>query len=137
MNQLMNLERVRKVETVRRIAAKRKNEQSIAELPEDEMAIAAMHRLRSSHNMELKRILCEVRTGILTIRGRVHSYYLKQLAQELVRPVAGVNRIVNQLEVVDVPDKSHKAETQQKLFVKQMETKYVVNFELGRVKENE
>jgi osmotically-inducible protein OsmY len=137
MNQLMNMERVRKVEKVRSPAAPQRKKESLAEDPDDAIAITATQRLRSSHNMELKRILCEVCTGILTIRGRVSSYYLKQLAQELVRPLAGVNRIVNDLEIVDIHNKSHETAAQQKQFVKQMETKNVLYFELGRVKENE
>lgn len=75
--------------------------------------IASLH---SSHNMELKRVLCEVRTGTLNIRGQVSSYYYKQLAQELVRPIAGVERIVNHLmvnhlEVVDFYNRSREQET--------------------------
>jgi osmotically-inducible protein OsmY len=34
------------------------------------------------------------------LRGRVNSYYLKQLAQETIRNVAGVEQIVNEIEVV-------------------------------------
>jgi hypothetical protein len=47
----------------------------------------------------LRRVSCEYRDGILTLRGRLPSYYLKQVAQEAVAPVAGVDRIVNCIEV--------------------------------------
>ena len=72
--------------------------------------------LRSRYNMEFKWVLCGLRTGNLNIRGQVSSYYFKQLAQELVRPIAGVERIVNHrmvnhLEVVDVSNCSREQET--------------------------
>lgn len=116
MNQLMILEHVRKVKLVRRLETPRRHERLTAEHLDDTIAIAAVHRLHSSHNMELKRVLCEVRTGTLNIRGQVSSYYLKQVAQELVRPIAGVERIVNHLivnhlEVVDFYNRSREQET--------------------------
>jgi hypothetical protein len=116
MNQLMNLERVRKVKLVRRLEAPRRRERPMAKHPDDTIAIAALQRLHSSHNMELKRVQCELRTGTLNIRGQVSSYYLKQLAQELVRSIAGVERIVNHLivnhlEIVSVSNQSREQET--------------------------
>jgi hypothetical protein len=38
--------------------------------------------------------------GVAVLRGRVPSYYLKQLAQESVRRLDGTCVIVNELEVV-------------------------------------
>jgi hypothetical protein len=35
----------------------------------------------------------------VTISGNVHSFYLKQLAQEAVFPVLGQRRLVNHIEV--------------------------------------
>lgn len=109
MNHLMNLKRVRKVKLAQGLEAPRRRERLMAEHPDYTIAIAAVQRLHSSHNMELKRIQCEARTGTLNIRGQVSSYYLKQLAQELVRPIAGVDRIVNhiiinKLETVNVSE---------------------------------
>jgi len=116
MNQLMNLELVRKVNIDRRLDAPRRHERLTAEHLDDTIAIAAVQRLHSSHNTELKRVLCEVRTGTHNIRGQVSTYYYKQLAQELVRPIAGVERIVNHLmvnhrEVVDIYNRSREQET--------------------------
>jgi hypothetical protein len=42
---------------------------------------------------------CEWRDGVLTLRGRVPSYYLKQLAQACLQGLAGVTAIDNQLIV--------------------------------------
>ncbi len=100
MNQLMTLERVDKVELVKSIIAPWRSNKTIVDAPCADIAIAALDRFRSCHNFELKRLLCEVRAGILTIRGQVSSYYVKQLAQETLRSLEGVIRIINRLEVV-------------------------------------
>ena len=41
----------------------------------------------------------EMRPGRVVLRGMVPSYYQKQVAQEVVRMVDGVERVDNQLEV--------------------------------------
>ena len=38
--------------------------------------------------------------GVLTVRGRVPSFYLKQLLQTVLKRVDGVERINNQVDVV-------------------------------------
>ena len=41
----------------------------------------------------------ETEQGRVTLRGVVHSYYQKQMAQEAVRHLDGVDEICNELEV--------------------------------------
>jgi osmotically-inducible protein OsmY len=41
----------------------------------------------------------ETQEGEVVLRGTVRSYYHKQMAQEILRRVDGVQRIENQLEV--------------------------------------
>ncbi len=48
----------------------------------------------------LRSVSCEMCDGVLVLRGRVSSYYYKQLAQEIVRDLAGAIVIVNAVEVV-------------------------------------
>ena len=43
---------------------------------------------------------CEVRNGILYLRGTVTSFYLKQLSQEAVRTLEGIVSISNDVEVI-------------------------------------
>jgi osmotically-inducible protein OsmY len=50
------------------------------------------------------RIECYDHEGVVTLRGRVPSYYLKQVAQELVGRVPGVEVVSNHLEVAAVAD---------------------------------
>ncbi len=59
----------------------------------------AEHCLRKSGYLGLRSVSCESHGNVLVLRGRVSSYYLKQLAQELVRRIEGGGMIVNKLEV--------------------------------------
>lgn len=59
-------------------------------------------RLRTSaYASAMQEVRCEAETGAIVLRGRVSSFYLKQLAQEVVRKADGACRIVNELEVED------------------------------------
>ena len=44
---------------------------------------------------------CSVEAGIVELRGTVGSYYLKQVAQELVQRVKAVRQVRNSIEVFD------------------------------------
>jgi osmotically-inducible protein OsmY len=46
------------------------------------------------------QITCECHDGVLVLRGRLPSFYEKQVAQEALRTLEGVDQIVNQIEVV-------------------------------------
>jgi osmotically-inducible protein OsmY len=37
--------------------------------------------------------------GTILLRGQVPSFYLKQLAQEAVKKIEGLGRVVNEIEV--------------------------------------
>ena len=60
-------------------------------------------RLRNSGYHELYFVLCDFHEGVLTLRGRVSSFYLKQVAQELIRRLDGVGEVNNHLVVVAPP----------------------------------
>ena len=67
---------------------------------EKEMVEAeARSRLRTSGYHQLRRIACEFHEGVLTLRGHVPTFHLKQVAQTLVRELDGVGAINNRLEV--------------------------------------
>lgn len=61
---------------------------------------AAQGRLRSCPYFSLRSLVLEFHEGVLVLRGKVASYYLKQVAQEAVRRVAGVEAIINVVEVI-------------------------------------
>ncbi|MCE9556411.1 MAG: BON domain-containing protein [Planctomycetes bacterium] len=55
--------------------------------------------LRKSSYLALRRLSCEYHDGVLTIRGRVSTFHLKQVAQSLLGKLAGISRIHNLVEV--------------------------------------
>ncbi len=63
----------------------------------------AASRLRRSPYPEVRRVACEFYEGMLRLRGRIPSYYLKQVAQTVVLGMIGVDEVDNQLEVVTPP----------------------------------
>jgi hypothetical protein len=63
----------------------------------------ARRRLSSSGWPSLKHVTCDEREGVLTLRGRVPTWYLKQMAQVLVSQIAGLDEVVNHIEVVPPP----------------------------------
>jgi len=63
------------------------------------VAVAAQRCLEASCYFGVRTLTCEHREGVLVLRGQVSSWYQKQLAQEAVRHLPGVEAIIN---VVDV-----------------------------------
>ncbi len=61
---------------------------------------AARHRLRGSPYFALRELSCDFVNGSLCLRGRLPSFYYKQLAQETVSGMDGVSQIVNDTEVL-------------------------------------
>lgn len=47
----------------------------------------------------LRQVSVEYERGVLVLQGTLPNYYHKQLAQEAVRRVEGVTRVVNRIEV--------------------------------------
>jgi len=66
---------------------------------EQVLVAAADAALRQARSGELRSVSCEFHQGVLTLRGQVRSYYLKQLAQELIRALAPGQHVNNQLGV--------------------------------------
>ena len=56
--------------------------------------------LRGNAYLALKNVGCEFDQGVLTLRGCLPTYHLKQMAQTAVAHIEGVERIVNAIEVV-------------------------------------
>ena len=46
--------------------------------------------------------------GVLTLGGKVKSFYLKQVLQTLLRSVSGIQRIDNLTDVVDEPEETQR-----------------------------
>jgi CheY-like chemotaxis protein len=67
----------------------------------EEAAFAAEFRLHASPYAALKNIACAYDHGVLTLRGSLPSYHLKQLAQETVAGLKGVEHVDNLIEVAE------------------------------------
>ena len=65
---------------------------------ETEAAVEA--KFRQSPHWDFGDVTCHFFEGVLTLRGQVRSYYVKQMAQELIRPIPAVEQIDNRLQVV-------------------------------------
>ena len=63
------------------------------------LATRAEARLQEAPYHDLRQAPGEAREGVLTLRGRVPTYYLKQIAQTLVFSLEGVSDLRNELDV--------------------------------------
>jgi hypothetical protein len=69
--------------------------------PQASLRAVAERALRSGPYPALKKLSCAYRGGVLVLRGCLPSYYLKQIAQEVVaHQVRGVGRLDNRIQVV-------------------------------------
>ncbi len=67
--------------------------------PFDSVTEAARKRLHSSPYMPVRSVSCEFDQGVLHLRGCLSSFYQKQLAQEAVAGLSGVEKVVNEVVV--------------------------------------
>ena len=56
-------------------------------------------RLRRSGYLAMQHLCCDFRARVVTLRGRLPSYYLKEVALAVAATVEGVERIDDQVEV--------------------------------------
>jgi osmotically-inducible protein OsmY len=64
------------------------------DLQEELQAQALCHHLFRNRSIDLSAT-----HGVVILQGEVQSYYEKQLDQEVVRRIVGVERVENQIEV--------------------------------------
>lgn len=67
--------------------------------PHSDVLEHAQRRFAGNGYLRSRSIRCSFRQGVLTLSGRVPTYYIKQLAQELLRAIDGVECIANELKV--------------------------------------
>jgi osmotically-inducible protein OsmY len=63
----------------------------------------AQSRLRKSGYHELHSVSCDFHKGFLTLRGRVSSFHLKQVAQDVIRRLDGAEEVNNRQGVAAPP----------------------------------
>ena len=59
-------------------------------------------RLLKSMYVELRSIRCDFADGVLTLSGLVPTFYLKQVVTSLAEDMEGVERVENQVDVIDI-----------------------------------
>ena len=64
-----------------------------------DVAKTVQSRLDKSAYRILRTISFDFEHGSLILRGRLPSYFHKQLAQEAVREVEGVSQVINRIDV--------------------------------------
>jgi osmotically-inducible protein OsmY len=68
-------------------------------LPSREVVKGAKACLERSPYMAVRAVSCQYDGGVLFLRGRLPSFYHKQLAQEAIADLEGVAQVVNETEV--------------------------------------
>jgi hypothetical protein len=66
---------------------------------------AALNRLRGSPYPSIRRVDCSFELGRLRLRGKLHSYFHKQLAQEAVARLPGVTQVINDTDVSEADER--------------------------------
>ena len=56
--------------------------------------------LQKNPYLDFTSLTCETQGGCVVLRGVVPSYFEKQMAQESIRSIEGINEILNELEVL-------------------------------------
>jgi hypothetical protein len=77
-----------------------------ARTPQPGLKELAEGRLGRNPYLALKGVACDCRGGVLVLRGCLPSYYLKQIAQEVVARLEGVGAVDNQIQVVPPASRS-------------------------------
>lgn len=71
----------------------------VAQTSSNELQLRINDALRDSPHFLGNQVMGTNEEGVVVLQGRVGTFYHKQVAQELLRKLDGVERIVNLLEV--------------------------------------
>ena len=69
------------------------------DIPLDDKVLVALER---NPHLSTRSLRFETDSGRVTLRGLVGTYFQKQMAQEALRHVEGIDEIRNELEVVSL-----------------------------------
>ncbi len=68
-------------------------------LEDHDLRTAANNLLQASGYAALGHLRCDVNEAVVVVRGVVPSFYLKQMAQTVIRQLGGVRSVTNLVEV--------------------------------------
>jgi osmotically-inducible protein OsmY len=55
--------------------------------------------IRENPHLSGYHVFCQEESGIIVLHGKVRSFFQKQMAQETLKKLEGVERVINELEV--------------------------------------
>ena len=55
--------------------------------------------IKRSPHLASHQVFCQEESGIVVLHGKVRSFFEKQMAQEALKRLEGVERVINELEV--------------------------------------
>ena len=55
--------------------------------------------IKTSPHLSGHQVYCQEESGIVVLHGRVDSFFQKQMAQETLKRLSGVEKVINELEV--------------------------------------
>jgi osmotically-inducible protein OsmY len=55
--------------------------------------------IKGNPHLNGHQVFCQEESGIVVLHGRVKSFFQKQMAQEALKRLDGVERVINELEV--------------------------------------
>jgi osmotically-inducible protein OsmY len=73
--------------------------ETILDTADRDLQRRVVNYLAERHVPALRHLEVEAHNGIVTVRGRVQSFYEKQLCQAVCRRVAGVVRFIDAVDV--------------------------------------
>jgi osmotically-inducible protein OsmY len=71
----------------------------MSSVTDNSLATRISSAIEASPHLKRRDLRFETNQGHVVLRGTVRTYYQKQMAQEALRRLEGVERIENQLEV--------------------------------------
>jgi osmotically-inducible protein OsmY len=83
------------------LAPARADHEAATSTPRTAIVREAEKRLRQSSYLALRDVCCLASDGVVVLHGRLPSFYLKQIAQEIVCSLDGVRQVVNRIEVFE------------------------------------
>lgn len=55
--------------------------------------------IKGNPHLSRHQVFCQEQSGIVVLHGRVDSFFQKQMAQETLKRLAGVEKVINELQV--------------------------------------
>jgi hypothetical protein len=79
---------------------KRKLDSDTSPLSDHELELRVIRFLEAKHVPALRSLEVRAQAGVVTLTGRVYTFYEKQLCNQCCRHVTGVRQLLNAVEVI-------------------------------------